>query len=147
MNGVVAFFALVGILVIAILLAFLVVPLLLKMMAVIADGASFVVGNFLLGKTLKEFPKSTNNPVYDGKDSKQKVNLPNQVHRPRNLVVDEHEIGRIPTVHKLSKTSNSDTPQNTCNMPIQPVATKLNKVFNIFHNVCAFYQGFYSKVN
>lgn len=147
MNGIVAFFCVVGILTVGAILAFLVTPFLTYLLEIIAYGMAYIVGKLVLRKSLKKYPKLTNKPVYDCDDGNNQINLPNQVNQLRDFVVDKQEIGNITNIHELSETSYSKTPQSSSNMSIQPIATKLNKVFNIFHVVWSFYQGYYMNAN
>jgi hypothetical protein len=100
-------------------------------------------------KSLKGFPdvfekflRSANSVVYDSEQRKQEVYPPHYTH---SVGVTREDRGYIPHVPKLKAQCywkrNADN--RHLHTPNQPIATKPEKVLNVFHRVILFYKSYY----
>jgi len=97
-------------------------------------------------KLLKEFPKYTDKPIYEGNNSKATIKYPNPIKDIRQFMVDRSivSVNGESIAHTCGHADYRPNNQNIYDTPKQPIIKKiLNTTLNLFHSVILFYKEFY----
>jgi len=130
MNGIIALFALLGMVATGYLLSLILVPLVIYSLNLIVYTFAVLTKMYIMNKP----PKLTDEPINDSNNSKPEVNIENKIHKTRNFSPYKDVVSGIPRIHYLNKRSNGGGNKDVFNMPYKPIATQFNQVLNIIHN-------------